>query len=330
MTWRFQPDEALAAAFRRVAREEIAKIRADLKSRPNDRSVAIHSARRSFKKLRALCRLGRISLGAAFGEENRRWRDAGRALADTRDADVLAQSFDAIAASCHQDVPEKHVAFIRTSIVGQPDGGGASKPEQHVADVVARLDQAEPRIEQLTWPKDERELSRGLIDTQRRFRQSWKAARKCGTSEALHDWRKRVKDFSAQISLFRTMLPADLKACRNDAKELAEMLGEEHDLCILSHKLKSAAVSNRTRPSRDLLLAHIEGRREALRRDAFAKGASLSSLRPKRFAAQLTEHWQKAGPSTADEADRRNKERDRDANADADRSAVDRATTGSD
>jgi len=319
VTWRVQPEEDLGASLRRVALEEIAKVRADLRSPETDRAAAIHSARRSFKKLRALTRLGRLSLGAAFAGENRRWRDAGRALSETRDADVLAQSFDAMAASCGQDLPEEGVTAIRESIVGQPNGGSPVVPARQVEEALSSLDRAERRIDRLNWPKDANELFGGLRDSQRRLRRSWSAARKNPDSETLHDWRKRVKDFSAQLSLFRTMLPDDLKARRRDARRLAEMLGEEHDLCILSDKLKSAAVAGRSRPSRDLLLKRVDGRREALRRDAFAMGETLSSLRPKRFAAEITETWRNASPGSADEADRRPGVRHRNADTEAGR-----------
>jgi hypothetical protein len=62
---------------------------------PNE--LAVHQARRAFKKLRALVRLGRPSLGASFTRENHRWRDAGRLLSASRDATVLLGSFDRMA-----------------------------------------------------------------------------------------------------------------------------------------------------------------------------------------------------------------------------------------
>src|SRR5688500_8422286 len=103
MTGKLKPGKDLAASFRRIAKEEIDRICAALTNDGGDRGAAVYEARRSFKKLRALARLARSSLGPAYKQENRRWRDAGRVLSDSRDAAVLAQSFDAVAARCEHE-----------------------------------------------------------------------------------------------------------------------------------------------------------------------------------------------------------------------------------
>ena len=76
--------------------------------------------------------------------------------------------------------------------------------------------------------------------------------------EALHSWRKRVKDQAAQLRLFRRVVPAGVSRSRiADEKETAELLGNEHDLWLLSRTAsrRSDAVGSRRRsrqsPRRD-------------------------------------------------------------------------------
>ena len=94
MTWRFEPGEGLQNAFRRVAAEEIARVRSSLGAPDADRNAVIHEARQGFKRLRGLTRLAKPQLGADFDAENRRWRDAGRLLSGSRDITVLLETFD--------------------------------------------------------------------------------------------------------------------------------------------------------------------------------------------------------------------------------------------
>ena len=55
----------------------------------------MHQARKRFKELRALLRLVREPLGARFKLDNRRLRDVGRRLAESRDAAAMLESWDA-------------------------------------------------------------------------------------------------------------------------------------------------------------------------------------------------------------------------------------------
>ena len=64
MAWRFEPGEDLKKAFRRVAEEEIASVRAGLAGEA-DRASAIHEARQGFKRLRALAGLRHLRLADA-------------------------------------------------------------------------------------------------------------------------------------------------------------------------------------------------------------------------------------------------------------------------
>jgi CHAD domain-containing protein len=295
MVWRFEEGEDLRQAFCRVAEEEIARVRAGLAAGEADRSKAIHMARQGFKRLRALARLARPTLGRRFAAENRRWRNAGRLLSGSRDRIVLMESFDNFVTNGSVDLPASAIRSLRNRILEGAAVPAPSETDAKVEQVIGLIDKAAKDIAALNWPKSSEALVGGFHRSQRELRKSWKKARKEGSPEALHDWRKRVKDQSAQLRLFRNIVPDALKALREDAKETAEYLGEEHDLWMLSSRL--SGITAPPRKGRDLLLKAVEERRAVLRRKAFELGERFSSNNPKAFAREVGEAWEAASPT---------------------------------
>ncbi len=135
---------------------------------------------------------------------------------------------------------------------------------------------------------------KGLRKSHARLRQGWKKARRSVAPEALHDWRKRVKDQSAQLRLFRGVMPDALRARRNEEKETAERLGEEHDLWVLREHLSGVSCPPEIETARVLLLDAIEGRRAVLRDATLERGGKFSAKKASAFCCALCEAWTKA------------------------------------
>jgi CHAD domain-containing protein len=294
MAWRFEPAEGLQRAFRRTALEEIARVRDSLRTADDDRNGAIHSARQGFKRLRALMRLAKPQLGADFDAENRRWRDAGRLLSGSRDTTVLLQTFDTLIADCGGKVSADSVGRLRSRVAKSGAANGDAHEDEQVDGALCVLDDAERAVAKLRWPNTARALKRGLKQCQRRLRRKWKKARETGEADALHAWRKCVKDQAAQLRLFRRALNSGLRDRRNDEKQTAELLGAEHDLWLLRERLGEMTLPQALAGTRDILREEIEAHRDRLRREAFEKGKPFSSERPKAFAAAVGGAWMKA------------------------------------
>lgn len=296
MAWRFEPGEGLRDAFRRVATEEIAKVRAGFTDAGNDGAKAIHEARQSFKRLRALLRLAETSLGSVFAAENRLWRDAGRQLAGSRDQTVLMETFDRVAAECLSKTPPGELDELRAHLAESATSQSAADAAANVYGVLTLLDEAEQRVMQLEWPDSAKALAKGLALSQARLRKKWKAARKSTKPHKLHEWRKRVKDQAAQLRLFRRVaLPAyDMR--QGSEKTVAELLGQEHDLWMLRERLAADTLPGALATARDAMLGAIEARRQALRDEALKLGKEFSAQDAKAFARELTAAWQSARP----------------------------------
>ncbi len=293
MAWRFEPGEELKDAFRRVAEEEMARVRAGLGGN-KDRARAIHEARQGFKRLRALARLAAPADEACFKAENRRWRDAGRLLSGSRDEVVLLESFEKAVTGLDAGLSASAVRSLRKRIVGGKAVPGNGGIDANVKEVLGDLDAALAEVAALGWPDGSRTLLEGLQRSQTRLRKSWREAKKSGTSEVLHEWRKRVKDQSSQLRLFRNVAPPHLQDLRADAKQTAEYLGEEHDLWLLSERLATTTIPAGLGAARERLLAAIEKRRAELRRLAFERGKRFSSKSARVFASDVCAAWEAA------------------------------------
>jgi CHAD domain-containing protein len=287
VAWRFERGEPLDDAFRRVAGEEIARIRDGLADPKVARAQAIHQARRGFKRMRALLRLARPAFGESYADADRRWRDAGRLLASSRDATVMIETFDRVVVSNGLDLPAAPLGTLRERVgSGSAPADGADEPTR-VQAAIASLDAAREEVKALDWPTDKGPVCAGLKKSQSHLRKRWKAASDDPQPKKLHAWRKRVKNYTAQVSLVRTALSHDLKVCRADSKELADILGEEHDLSVLREKLDAVRGNPELRRTRDRLVQSIDQRRAELCEAAFEKGTALSSRRPKAFAEEI-------------------------------------------
>ncbi len=309
MAWRFEPGERLGDAFRRVAAEEIAKVRAGLTDPGKNRARAIHEARQGFKRLRALARLARPSLGRDFGKQNRLWRDAGRQLSGSRDHTVLLETFDKLVDQCGEDLRKSDVKRLRAQLRAKGADNDPSNAQAVVHGVLQALETADAEVAQLPWPRDAKALAKGLKRGQSQLQENWREARKSDQSEALHEWRKRVKDQSSQLRLFRSVAPQALRLRHAKEKRVAELLGEEHDYWLLGNAL-SKATSAKKNPACGILLSAAAERRKVLRDEALALGAAFASQSPKAFSQELVAAWENG---SAAEKTKRTKRRSREA-----------------
>ena len=95
MGYCFKDPETVPEGIKRIAIEEFDKAVAQTKPKVKNRDEAIHGARVSLKKLRALLRFARTKDNAdVFRHENACYREAGKRLSEVRDATAMIEAFD--------------------------------------------------------------------------------------------------------------------------------------------------------------------------------------------------------------------------------------------
>ncbi|MDQ3145458.1 MAG: CHAD domain-containing protein [Actinomycetota bacterium] len=292
MAFGFRAGEEVSAGVRRVAQEQIDGARGGLAGE-SDHGVdkAIHEARKSFKRLRALMRLVRPSLGKkVYRSENRTFRDCGRRLAGARDAAVLVDTMDALAPDL--DLSVTAFARARSALTAEHLSRRDQVVERARAQlhVAATLELAAARVP--GWPLDgleARDLAPGLQRVARTGRQAMAIARDDPSPELLHEWRKRVKYHWHHVELFEAVDPAELVPRAEDVHRLADLLGDDHDLHVLSATLLAdPAIFG---PTEDLegLVRLVARRRSSLQHDAFALGRELYGDHARDLVVHLTD-----------------------------------------
>lgn len=282
MTYRLSRRESIRQSATRVADAELAAAAAALGD-AGDPHARVHAARRAIKRTRALVRLVRAGLGAHFELADVELRDAGRRLAARRDAAVAADVLARLVPA-----PTPALAALAADLARAREAAGAEP------DALARAaaDLARVRARVAAWPALEDDwslLEPGLRTSYRRGRAAMRAALRRPSAEAFHAWRRRVKDLWYQTLLLQRVWKDVQAAWARALGELAEVLGEDHDLEVL--RLALAARPDLDADARRDVLARADARSAQLRARAAALGARLYAERPRRYVARIRRYW---------------------------------------
>ncbi len=296
-SYRLTAGEQAGAGLRRAAHGRVdaalGRLRVDAKA---DAATAVHDARKDLKKLRSLLRLVRDGLGERrYRVENDRYRDAARQLSPAREAEVNLATLAALRAQYPAEAPAAEV--LRQALERErgrlATAGGAL--DERIAQATAEIVTGATQIDDWPLDGDDFELVRdGLERAYRRGRRGLRRVRDDPTAENVHDWRKRVKDLWYQLRLLQDAWPVVLKASAAEAHELADLLGDHHDLSVLAAAARDQAPDD---PGTDVL-AVLTARRQAELLDAALQlGDRLYAEKPDRFARRIERYWQAWRPS---------------------------------
>jgi CHAD domain-containing protein len=286
--YRLKSKESLPDGLTRAARGRIDHAIDELQGKTESTpEQAVHGARKDLKKLRALLRLARGELGeSSFARENKAFRDAGRELAAARDSDVMLDTLKAL------DLPARLGWDLRKAIQAHRARNGGGNRHAAAAGVVSMLREARRRVDQ--WPLERDSfgaLRDGLERSYRRGRRDFKAVQANPSVEALHEWRKRVKELWYHHTLLCALWPPVLEAVGDQAHELSDLLGDDHDLAVLADWIREHTGAD---PE---FYDAVERRRGELQAEAMALGARLYADKPSAYVRRLRQLW-KASPTS--------------------------------
>ena len=292
MPYRVQPDEQLGAGLRRCAAEEIASAIDELgDGYKADQVAAVHEARKSLKKIRALLRLVRPGLAqGVYRREMDAMRSAGQALSASRDADVVIAAFDGLRRSFTGQAPGEVVKEARAGLAAERR---VARKHAGVGAVVETRDALQQALERVPgWGISDDAWGAAQAGVRRAYERgqaAFELALEEPTVEHLHDWRKRVKDLWYHQRLLEPLWPATMEAQAEHAHRLSELLGDDHDLAVLHEKLAASPQA----PQLDGMLAIVDQRRADLQREAWPLGRRIYAERPKAFVRRL-DRWRRA------------------------------------
>ncbi|MFL6414152.1 MAG: CHAD domain-containing protein [Bryobacteraceae bacterium] len=287
--YRFGKGEDLREAAQRILSEQLSRA-VEVLSRPgNSLQEAVHEARRCIKRTRSLLRLVKFAIPATYARENRRLRDVGRSLSELRDSHALVTTLEDLEKD--ENVGRGHPPSLpvfegaRTFLESRGQEIAKDMEEGGMERSVAKLKLALTAIEKLSFAKlDPQGIAKSLFRSVKRGMKAFATAEHGGEAEKYHEWRKRAKDLRYQLSLLSELRP-DLQPYSKAAKDLEQLLGDDHNLAVLLSLLGEAQFAEIEQLHS--LQTKISGRQSALRDRAKKLGRQLYGDKRKKWKHRL-------------------------------------------
>ena len=290
MGYCFKDHETVPEGIKRIAIEEFNKAVAKTKPKVKNRDEAIHGARVSLKKLRALLRFARTKDNAdVFRHENACYREAGKRLSEVRDATAMIEAFDQLTKHYAEQLAPDAFAEVRKPIF-RIWMTQQSNQRKAISEVAQMFKSARSRV--TDWPIDDNSFSalrQGLKRSYKHGRTTMTQAQTKPSVENFHEWRKRVKDLWYQVRVLEPTWPAMLKDMADELGRLADYLSEDHDLSILRQTVLQQSPEDRTQL--EALVALIDQRRGELEIDAKWLGKRMYVEKPNAFTRRFDVYW---------------------------------------
>lgn len=298
MAFRFKLREPIVKDFRRIGAEQIERALGQL-SAGVDIPKEVHEARKCLKRVRALLRLGREGLGEeVFQAENTRFRTIAGRLSSARDDHVVIETLVQLEATADDDEARAALRRARAAILQTrtaEDTVGRAVDPATLSEVQAELTCALEGFRDLKLsPKGAPTLVAGLVRVYRRGRKGLLTAYATGNDEDFHTLRKAVQAHWRHMALLTRLWPQMFSARVEAARELSQILGDDHDLALLKTRIAALDAEALSDVENDALLALISARQDMLRRLAKPRGIMLFAAPPKAHGRWIAALWDAA------------------------------------
>jgi CHAD domain-containing protein len=287
MPFCFKKKESVTKAVRRLCCERLDDALQMLEK--GHHFDAVHDVRKEIKKLRAVLRLVRSSIGkTAYREATGSLRSAADRLNAMRDAQVRLAAMENLAKQSNGRIPRHSLPKIQNALrescrtEEQKLAGTLNSARQFLLGARAQLGNV--KVKPNSW----KAVAPGLTKIYRRGRKALALAQREPSPEHFHEWRKRVKDLSNQLRLVCPMRPGKLKPRMDQLDHLGDLLGDDHDLFMLGQFVGRKVKQPREKKP---VVQVIADRQAKLRSEALEVGGSFYTKKPNRFCRQVCKGW---------------------------------------
>jgi CHAD domain-containing protein len=292
MAYRLERGESVIAGLKRVVTDEVESAGTQLSGDKRGRDEAIHEARKSIKKVRALLRLVSAELGGTYSRENARLRDIAGRLSEFRDTFVIIETFDDLKKRFRSETRNK-LRPVRAGLIKKRNEGGREAAVGIVLDhAAAALGKAAKRV--ADWPLETdgfAALGPGLEKTYRAGRAALMLVRKDPHPENYHELRKRVKDHWYHIRLLESVWTGAMTEYEKSLKDLETWLGNDHNLAVLREKILAEPAFYGDQKDIDLILDLIDRYQRELREQSLSLAERIYAEKPRAFIRRMKHFW---------------------------------------
>ena len=298
MNWSAESSEDVRGELSRAIAAQLGRAREALEA-GTDLASSVHEARLAIKRARALLKLA--DPWPRDSHTDRTLRDASRALAVLRDADIVVLTAEDIRAASRSAEPNLVPSHLLESLEevrrhrfaeSASAGGPLRVAGELLGSLVVKI--REPQASQLAAgqepgaPGGIRLLRLGLGASYESVRaRSDLEAGEGPEDERSHKLRKRVKDLRYQLEFLDTGHPKLGRLVR-DLHHLTDLLGDRNDLVTLSAYTTSADILCES--ERASLTAHVEEMKSVLQSEATSLSARLFEEEPDSWVRRI-EAW---------------------------------------
>lgn len=287
------PTEPLSSEVKRIAGNILNRASEHVHVADKDIDSTIHELRKRCKELRALVRVVRDEFGErAYHMENAIFRDTARTLSGVRDNAVLLNVIPTL-------IEQPKAALITNGLRGiqlQLQDRYNNELKRVLAN--SMLEQIEDMLESSRnrveiWPLREKDFTSFRAGTQRVYRRGLRGmlrARAHPTVENLHEWRKRVKYLWYHVRILTPTWPTVLAGFAEALHALSDLLGDDHDLAVLTETLRTnpSIAPHYIMPD---LIALIGQRRNGLQQRIWPLGVRIYAESPSNFVSKMETYW---------------------------------------
>lgn len=300
MAFRLRQQEPVAHGLRRLVAKQL-KAAADQLARSNGlKDEAVHQARKSIKKVRAIVHLIEEDHGGHLGDSKKRLRAVNRRLSIVRDADATTEALEKIRRKNPHLLSEHTFARVGRTLSSHKDtvmrAAGRDHSRAKTVTAVRALQKTAKRWR--TRHQGFGALAAGIRATHRRGCKAMERAVKRQRAADFHAWRKEIKTLWYELRLLEAC-SADIRKDIRTLDRAETMLGDEHNTFVLCEHLFGDRAS---RPAADLeaLRGAAERYQRDLRRRVTASARRIYTATPNEYVRRIKsawKRWHRRGPA---------------------------------
>ncbi|MGQ0671433.1 MAG: CHAD domain-containing protein [Hyphomicrobium sp.] len=291
MAYRFKLNEPIREGFLRIGSEQIERAERVLMQAGNH-DTTIHETRKGLKRIRALLRLARPGLDPhAFDQANAHFRQLGALLSEARDNQIMLQTI----AKLEAEGARAPLQGLKRLILAERDVEASGTDPGLTAAAIAGLRQARSKFESLKLsPSRFTVLRKGLERSYAHGRRAAASAFAKPHDEAFHELRKGAQLHWRHMQLLERAWPDFCAARIAAARDLSQILGDDHDLAVLKIYLKRVPTGSIGPAEARVIRRAVRDRQNDLREAARPRAQRLFAERPGDLARHIDVLWSSA------------------------------------
>jgi CHAD domain-containing protein len=292
MAFRFKLNQPVKKDVRRLLLGQIEKARIELGA-GTIHPANIHEARKCLKRIRSVLRLVRPALGdKTFRREAERYRQIAELLSPLRDRQILLETVEKLEAASAEPAHDALGSVHRLLKSGDEKAVHEPNASTVLGDVRDRFGPAAKITRKLKLgPVTTTSLMRGLEHTYRKGRRAFSTAYATPDDEAFHDVRKSIQHHCRHLQLMSPAWPDLFAVHIENARTLAQLLGDDHDLSVLVAFVSSQPDVMLSPAAKTSVIASAYDRQRVLRAEARPYGQKAFAMNPKELHRTIGTLW---------------------------------------